>query len=166
MRILAFDPGYGITGWGVVDEPPLTAVEYGAIETNARDKHEVRLLEIFHTSRELIARFKPSCIVVETLFVSKNAKTAGGVYESRGVILAACAESGTEVIELGPTTIKKTVTGSGQATKQSVHQMVKRLLGISQNIRPDDTADALAGAIAGILAAKSRMVKQRIRSAK
>ncbi len=166
MRVLAFDPGYGITGWACVEEPPLKPVGFGAILTDTKDEHALRLLRILTDARELLRELKPDVAVVETLFVNRNAKTAGGVYEARGVILAACAEAGVEVCELGPTTIKKAVTGSGQAKKPAVHTMVQRLLGIREAIRPDDTADALAGAIAGILAAKGRRVKERIRKAK
>lgn len=164
MRILAFDPGYAITGWGIVEDPPLRAIAFGAITTPATEKPERRLFKILEASRALIREHKPGAVVVETLFVNKNAKTAGGVYEARGVILAAIGESDLELISLGPGTIKKAVTGNGQAKKNAVHTMVQKLLGISHVIRPDDTADALAGAIAGLFAAKRNLVQKRIRS--
>lgn len=159
MRILAFDPGYGITGWGLVEEP-LRAVAYGAIMPPASLAHAERLALIAQETRKLLAEHKPEAVVVETLFVHKNQRTAGGVYEARGVILCAAAEAGKNVIELGPMQIKKAVTGSGRAEKSQVHDMIKRLLRIEGRIRPDDTADALAGAVAGIIAAKANIVNR------
>jgi crossover junction endodeoxyribonuclease RuvC len=46
--------------------------------------------------------------------------------------------------------IKKSVTGTGGAEKNQIIFMVRRLLGIREEINPDDTADALAAAICGL----------------
>lgn len=162
MRVLAFDPGYGITGWGSVEDPPLRALGYGAVSTSGDLAHASRLAFLAAQARQIIQEQKPAAIVVETLFVHKNQKTAGGVYEARGVLLCAAAEAGVDVIELGPMQIKKAVTGSGRAEKSAVHDMVQRLLSIQKKIRPDDTADALAGAVAGLFAARSRAVSKRL----
>ena len=162
MRVLAFDPGYGITGWGCVEDPPLRALGYGAILTSAELPHANRLASLAAEARALLSEHRPEAVIVETLFVHRNQKTAGGVYEARGVLLCAAAEAGLDVIELGPMQIKKAVTGSGRAEKSAVHDMVQRLLSISKKIRPDDTADALAGAVAGIFAARSRRAASRL----
>lgn len=162
MRVLAFDPGYGITGWGCVEDPPLRAAGYGAVLTSGDLPHAKRLSLLYGEARRIISECCPEAVIVETLYIHKNQKTAGGVYEARGVLLCAAAEAGLDVIELGPTQIKKAVTGSGRAEKSAVHDMVQRLLSISEKIRPDDTADALAGAVAGIFAARTLKVKNRL----
>ena len=51
----------------------------------------------------------------------------------------------TEIRELAPKLIKKTVTGSGIANKFQVTEMVKKLLGVTP--KNEDSADALAIAI-------------------
>lgn len=162
MRVLAFDPGYGITGWGCVEDPPLRSAGYGAIVTSGDLTHAKRLALLSKEARRILAEHMPEAVIVETLFIHKNQKTAGGVYEARGVLLCAAADAGLDVIELGPMQIKKAVTGSGRAEKSAVHDMVQRLLSISAKIRPDDTADALAGAVAGLFAAKALKVKKRM----
>ncbi len=157
MRILGFDPGYAITGWGVVsaDHPRIVPIDYGCIRTKAGLPMSVRLSEIYRDVVEVIARTAPDRAVVEKLYFSQNKTTAGSVYEARGVILAALGSASIPVLELSPVQIKQAVTGSGRATKSDVITMVQKLLGITEKISPDDTADALGCAIGGLFAAES-----------
>lgn len=46
-----------------------------------------------------------------------------------------------------PLQVNKAVTGNGKATKEQVAFMVKRLLGIKQEIKPLDITDAIAIAL-------------------
>ncbi|MFN8629011.1 MAG: crossover junction endodeoxyribonuclease RuvC [Chloroflexota bacterium] len=84
---------------------------------------------------------------VERLFFSKNAQTAFGVGQARGVILLAAAEHDIPVREATPNEIKVGVTGFGNADKEQVGRMVAVILGLDAVPTPDDTADALACAI-------------------
>ena len=52
------------------------------------------------------------------------------------------------VVPLPATRIKKLITGNGRASKEQVSGMVRHILGISDEIRPDDVTDAIAAAIA------------------
>lgn len=161
MRVVGFDPGYGLTGWGVVEShhPGIKALDYGCIRTSPGDPIQSRLTEIYDGVIEIIDAGKPQYAVVERLYFSKNRTTAGSVYEARGAILAAIGSRSVELIELTPTQIKQSVTGSGRAGKSDVISMVQRLLSIQEKITPDDTADALAGAIAGIFVAEGGLMK-------
>ncbi len=153
MRVMGIDPGYGITGWGVVETAPsLRAVQYGAILTDDEKPLYRRLHELQEHMHQLLEKYTPEAVVVENLYHSRNVTTSGGVYQARGVILSSVAARDLPLLELDPVTIKKAVTGNGRATKRDVTLMVRRLLSISDEIRPDDTADALAGAIAGSFA--------------
>ena len=49
--------------------------------------------------------------------------------------------------EYTPLQIKKAVTGNGKAKKEQVAFMVKRILGIKQEIKPLDITDAIAIAL-------------------
>jgi crossover junction endodeoxyribonuclease RuvC len=49
--------------------------------------------------------------------------------------------------EYTPLQVKKSVTGNGKASKEQVSFMVKRILGIKQEIKPLDITDAIAIAI-------------------
>lgn len=154
MNIIGLDPGYGLIGWGVVStsdgkKKGLSPVDWGCIETFPSMQDADRLRHIQLHILELLEKYKPATAVIERLFINKNLKTAAMVYQARGVLLAALAEFQCEILELTPNQIKQGVCGRGNAEKREVELMVRRLLHITENIRPDDTADALACAITG-----------------
>ena len=74
--------------------------------------------------------------------------TAIPVGQARGVVLLAAAKNRLEVAELTPAEIKLSVTGYGGADKHQVMFMIAKLLKLEEKIALDDTADALAVAIA------------------
>lgn len=54
------------------------------------------------------------------------------------------------VYEYTPIQIKQAITGTGRADKKQVTYMVMKLLHLTEEPKPDDTADALAIAITGL----------------
>lgn len=158
MVVLAFDPGFGRTGWGVVErikgQSGLTASGWGVVETSPSRDHSTRLHEIYTAAQKLLSSFNPDVVVIEKLFLSKNKTTVAGVYQAQGVLFATCGSHGISPIVIGPTQIKKGVTGSGRADKREVMSMVQKILCITEKITPDDAADALAGAIVGMQCAR------------
>ncbi|MCL2632493.1 MAG: crossover junction endodeoxyribonuclease RuvC, partial [Coriobacteriia bacterium] len=81
------------------------------------------------------------------VFFSINAKSALTIGEVRGVAILAASESGLSVDEYSATQIKQTVVGVGRAEKSQVQYMVKAILKLDQEPRPDHSADALAAAL-------------------
>lgn len=149
MVIIGIDPGFAITGYGVVEYNgnKFSVLGYGVITTNAgTDLHE-RLLKIDKELTELIERFKPDAVSVEELFFNKNIKTAMAAAHGRGVALLAGARSGAKVFEYTPLQVKQAVVGYGRASKEQVQLMVKAILNTAVIPKPDDAADALAVAI-------------------
>ena len=57
--------------------------------------------------------------------------------------LAAWKTCGTEFVEIAPTTVKKTLTGSGKASKEEVAAVLERYVG-RQEYATDDESDAVA----------------------
>ena len=82
MRILGIDPGYGITGYSIIDY-----IGNGAIKTDAKMSFPLRLSEIYKDLNLIIDNYLPDSISVEELFFNNNAKTAINVAQARGVIL-------------------------------------------------------------------------------
>lgn len=163
-RILGIDPGYAITGWGLIEaKPVLKTTAYGAVTTMSGIPLEERLAVLFLELNEIIDLHSPDCAVVEKLFFSANKTTAEGVYEARGVILLSLALKNIPVMELTPLKIKQCVAGSGRASKADVIRMVRRLLSIENKIKYDDTSDALAGAIAGAFHLSSEKMYRAIK---
>lgn len=89
MRILGIDPGYGITGYSIIDYigNKFKLIASGAIKTDAKTSFPLRLSEIFDDLNQIIDEYEPQAISVEELFFNNNAKTAINVAQARGVIL-------------------------------------------------------------------------------
>lgn len=149
MVILGIDPGYAITGYGVVsyERNHFAVLDYGAITTKAHTPFEQRLLTLHQQLDAIIARFQPEVMAIEELFFQRNTTTAIGTAQARGVLILAAAEGNIPVYEYTPMQIKQAVTGYGRADKNQVSTMVKMLLNLESVPKPDDVTDALAIAI-------------------
>ncbi|MBQ3147599.1 MAG: crossover junction endodeoxyribonuclease RuvC [Oscillospiraceae bacterium] len=149
MRILGIDPGYGITGFGVIEAERGRSVllQCGAITTPAGMDFSARLEIIYEDMRQLLEATKPDAVAIEELFFGQNVTTGIGVAQARGVVLLAIRQAGLEVTSYKPMQVKQAVVGYGNATKHQVQDMTKRLLGLSAMPKPDDAADAIAIAL-------------------
>ena len=149
MRILGIDPGYGITGFGVIesDRGQNRLITCGAITTPAGMDFSARLEIIYEDMRRLIADTKPDAVAIEELFFGQNVTTGIGVAQSRGVILLAIRQAGLEVTSYKPMQVKLALVGYGNATKHQMMDMTKRLLHLNAMPKPDDAADAIAIAL-------------------
>ncbi len=149
MRILGIDPGYGITGFGLIEAErnQFRLLRCGAITTPAGMDFSARLEIIYNDMTELLKVAQPDQVAIEELFFGQNVTTGIGVAQSRGVILLAIRQAGLEVSQYKPMQVKQAVVGYGNATKHQVMDMTKRILGLSQMPKPDDAADAIAIAL-------------------
>ena len=149
MVILGIDPGYAITGYGLVDYRgnAFRCLDFGVVSTKAKTPFAQRLLQISNELDHLINRYKPDAVAVEELFFSRNTTTAIGTAQARGVAVLSGARANLPVYEYTPAQVKVAVVGYGKAQKQQVQQMVRILLNLSEPPKPDDAADALAVAI-------------------
>lgn len=149
MRILGIDPGTSLIGYGIIetDGKNYRTVDFGNLRTGTNIDNSRRVETICDFFDKLIKRFKPDRVALESLFFFKNAKTVVKVSEVRGVLMLAAAKNGVEISEFTPLQVKQAVSGYGRAEKKQVQKMVKLILGLKSEPRPDDTADALALAI-------------------
>ena len=149
MRILGIDPGYGITGFGLVEanRGQFQLLRCGAITTPANTDFSWRLEVIYNDMVELLRVTKPDVVAIEELFFGQNVTTGIGVAQSRGVILLAIRQAGVEVYSYKPAQVKQSVVGYGNASKRQVQDMTKRLLRLDTMPKPDDAADAIAIAL-------------------
>jgi crossover junction endodeoxyribonuclease RuvC len=61
--------------------------------------------------------------------------------------MAACAREQVKLLEITPAEVKKLITGSGRAEKETVAQALKVLINFDRQDLPFDVADALAIAL-------------------
>ena len=153
MRIcLGIDPGLARVGYGAVMKLGLGfyPLSYGCISTTPAMTFTERLLKIYTDLQEKITVISPDFLSVERLFFGKNATTAEYVYQARGVIMLLVAQNHLPVVELTPNNIKRSITGSGKSKKHEIQTAMRDILSLDEIPRPDDTADALAAAVAGL----------------
>jgi len=157
VRILGFDPGTLHTGYGVLQAEAgrLQALAVGRISPPRSAPLADRLAQISLEARELLARWQPEWVVVESPFHGPNTRSLISLAEARGALLATAALSGARLLEYTPAEVKLAVTGSGRAEKEQVARMVRVLLGLGDEGLPFDATDALAVAIC--CAQRSRM---------
>ena len=161
MKILGIDPGYGITGFGVLEaqRSQYQLLQYGAITTPAGVDFPVRLEMIYNDMVQLLQVAKPDAVAIEELFFGQNVTTGINVAQSRGVILLAIRQAGIPFFEYKPMQVKQAVVGYGNATKHQVQDMTKRLLHLSAMPKPDDAADAIAIALCHARSATSLLAQ-------
>ena len=149
MLILGIDPGLASTGWGIIDSDGtrFRLISYGCIETDSKQNHSLRLLEIYNKILAVINEFNPDQASIETLYFAKNVTSALGVSEARGVVSLCLAQNAIPLTEYSPNTIKQSVSGTATADKSLVQRCVKMLLGLQEIPKPDHAADAIAAAI-------------------
>jgi crossover junction endodeoxyribonuclease RuvC len=152
-RVLGIDPGLQVTGYAVVEAGPRGPLlcEAGVIrsaEGRARTDIAPRILAIYNGTVEVLDQYRPQVMAVEQLYAHyEHPRTAILMAHARGAIFLAAARRGVPVVSYNATRVKKTVTGSGRASKDQVQRTVQRELGLAKLPEPPDVADALAVAL-------------------
>ena len=149
MKILGIDPGYGITGFGIVyaQRGQCQLLRCGAITTPPNSDFYWRLSVIYNDMVQLLLAEKPDAVAIEELFFGHNVTTGINVAQARGVILLAVQQAGVPIYEYKPMQVKQAVVGYGNASKHQVMDMTKRILHLAAVPKPDDAADAVAIAL-------------------
>lgn len=148
-RILGIDPGTVVTGYGIIEiraSKPI-ALDYGCIRPSPKTLLSKRYLQIYESISELLKRFQPTAVAVETQFMKNNPQSAMKLGMARGITILAAAQREISIFEYSPTKAKKAVVGTGKASKSQVQEMIKLLLNLPTVPQPEDAADALALAL-------------------
>jgi crossover junction endodeoxyribonuclease RuvC len=152
-RVLGIDPGLQVTGYAVLEargRGPFVC-EAGIIRTaEGRGTTDMapRLRVLYDGIVEVLEQFRPGVMVVEQLFAHyDHPRTAILMAHARGVIFLAGGQHNLPVLSYNATRIKKTITGSGRASKEQVQHAIRRELGLARLPEPPDVADALAAAL-------------------
>ena len=158
MRILAIDPGYDRLGIAVIEgNPSRPTLVWSDCVLPRKGAASERLALVSKAVSTAIKKYSPDVLAIETLFFSVNKKTALGVAEARGAILAAAGIQSVPVMEFSPGQIKLAVTGHGGADKKAIARMIPLLLELPKKKRLDDELDAIA---MGITALSVGLTKQ------
>jgi len=149
MKIIGIDPGSHNTGYGVIEVAgsAMQALAFGVIKAPSTAPLGERLSHIYKELCKVLAEHKPDEGAIEDVFHAKNARSALKLGQARGVAILALTQTGMELSEYPPATVKSSVAGSGRASKEQVARMVAVMLSLGDKKIPADATDALAVAI-------------------
>jgi len=150
-RILGIDPGYERLGIGILEKNKGDKKERvlfsECFKTSAKLEFHERLCLLGEEVRNVIKKYNPEILSIETLFLTTNQKTVMHVAEARGVVIYEGACAGLKIFEASPPQIKIATTGYGKANKEQIIKMVKMLVEIDNSKKSDDELDAIAIAL-------------------
>lgn len=146
--ILGVDPGTLFMGYAVLHTvgQQVNLLDFGVLDVHKLDGQYPRLQKEFFFLQELIDKYNPSCLSIETQFVDKNPQTMIKIVHAQGVAIAAALSKDVPIYEYSPMKIKMAITGNGHSTKQQVADMLQRFLHIPDEKMPKklDATDAVA----------------------
>jgi crossover junction endodeoxyribonuclease RuvC len=148
--ILGIDPGTNLMGYGVlhiVDSMP-HVVTLGVIDLRKYANHYLKLAHIHERVQGIISSYLPDELAIEAPFFGKNVQSMLKLGRAQGVAMSAALEKDIPITEYAPLKIKMSITGNGQASKEQVADMLKRLLKMNDDMTGPffDATDALAAA--------------------
>ena len=162
MRILGVDPGTLRTGVGLIEAQGshYYLVHTEVVTARPKQKIEERLHLIHERLLQIISEYRPSVVVLETVFFGRDLKAMVKIGEARACAMLAAAQAKLPLFEYAPARVKQAVSGNGRATKDQIQHMVQRLLGL-KTMPPSDSADALAIAICYLHTHRGMLTPQR-----
>ena len=155
-RILGIDPGTLFMGYALLDTEhgaslragggQCQIVDFDVLDVHKLDGQYARLQREFFFLQELIDRYQPTCLAIESQFVDKNPQTMIKIVHAQGVAIAAALSRDLPIFEYSPMRVKMAITGKGSTSKEGVAEMLKRLFRLSADTMPKklDATDALA----------------------
>src|SRR5579859_631859 len=143
--IVGIDPGLAGTGFALLAEPN-RVVACGTVST-IPGREGPRLVAIANHLRALIAEYHPAEASLEELFMGRNATSAIGVAQARGVILTVLEECDVPVFEYKPSQVKIVLTGYGKADKSQIQRMLAAQVLLPAGKLDEHARDAIAIAV-------------------
>jgi crossover junction endodeoxyribonuclease RuvC len=155
--ILGIDPGTTVMGFGVIiiEEKEMRLLEMGVLHLSKYSDHALKLQKIFKKVVMLIETYHPDELAIEAPFFGKNVQSMLKLGRAQGVAIAAALSLEIPIKEYAPKSIKQSITGNGNASKEQVAKMLQYLLKIET--LPDflDATDGLAAAVCHFFNGKS-----------
>lgn len=148
--ILGIDPGTNIMGYSVLRTAgrTLEVLAIGVIDLRKASDPYSKLGHVFERVSGIIEAYLPDCLAIEAPFFGKNVQSMLKLGRAQGVAIAAAISRQVSITEYAPTKIKMAITGNGNASKEQVADMLRRILHLDAKEMGDflDATDALAAA--------------------
>lgn len=150
MIILGIDPGTIRMGYAVVqcdNNQPKEVLSIGYIDLSGISEHPEKLKVIYGELNEIILRYLPEEVAVESPFYGKNAQSMLKLGRAQGIAMAVAFAHGLPVTEYSPKKIKLSITGNGNASKEQVAGVLKSIVSFDYSEKYHDATDALSVAV-------------------
>ena len=147
--ILGIDPGTTIMGYGIIRivGKEMEMIQMGVLHLEKLNGHALKLKRIFERTVQLVDEYKPDEVSLEAPFFGKNVQSMLKLGRAQGVAMAAALYRDVPIFEYTPKKIKKSITGSGNASKVQVASMLQSLFDIKKMPKHLDATDGLAAAV-------------------
>ena len=147
--ILGIDPGTRHMGYGLIRASGSTMqlLQFGVINLTKFSTHELKLKKIFERISALLDEFAPDEVALEAPFYGKNVQSMLKLGRAQGVAMAAALAKEIPIVEYPPKSVKMSVTGNGNASKEQVAYMLENLLKTKLESEFLDATDALGVAV-------------------
>lgn len=144
--ILGIDPGSRITGYAVLTEEygKLIALRCDVIRMSTYENQSDRLNYIFEQIKGIIKSIQPTQCAVETPIYGVDPQAMLKLGRAQAAAILAIKQCRLEVIEYYPKVVKKSITGNGNASKDQVAFMLKKMIRLPDETLSNDATDALA----------------------
>ena len=166
--ILGIDPGTNIMGYGVlkVSDRKVEMIALGVIDLRKYADHYLKLGHIFERVSGIIASYLPDEMAIEAPFFGKNVQSMLKLGRAQGTAMAAAINRQVPITEYAPTKIKMAITGNGNASKEQVADMLRRMLKLDKEELGKflDATDALGAAYCHYLQMNRPQTETKYRS--
>lgn len=149
---MGIDPGTNFMGYAILkaygkNQKPVLLVS-GVLDMGKIADPYLKLQYIFKRTLQVIDSYQPDELAIESQFYGKNVQSMLKLGRAQGVAMAAALSRDIPICEYAPLKIKMSITGNGQASKEQVADMLKRMLHIKDEMMlPQlDATDGLAAA--------------------
>lgn len=148
--VLGIDPGTNLMGYGVLRITGVTpqVMALGVVDLRKCGDSYLKLKHIYERVQGIINSYLPDELAIEAPFFGKNVQSMLKLGRAQGVAIVAALCRDIPVTEYAPLKIKMAITGNGQASKEQVADMLKRMLHIPESEMGPflDATDALGAA--------------------
>ena len=144
--ILGIDPGSRNTGYAILTEQDgkLVAMRCDVLKMAHMDDHSDRLQYIFEEVSNIISSFEPTSCAVETPVYGVDPLAMLKLGRAQAAAMLAITNNDISVTEYYPKQVKKSITGNGNASKEQVAFMLKKMVSLPDEKLTNDATDALA----------------------
>lgn len=144
--ILGIDPGSRNTGYAILTKKKgkLVAMRCDVLKMAHMDDHADRLQYIFDEVSNIVSSFNPTSCAVETPVYGVDPLAMLKLGRAQAAAMLAITNNDIAVTEYYPKQVKKSITGNGNASKEQVAYMLRKMISLPDEDLTDDATDALA----------------------